>query len=276
MNKIILIILSAITFISCKENIKQGTLSVDMKYFDKKQEITVGFEGTMGDFFFSKSSLPVEFIVDKVYEENGGSVAELNEMLEVEEYKTAVSTNDSDEARNAKKVKVKRPALELEKYTGKLIVRKGNNILPGTYHFDVRLKNVSGEKLIKDALILKVNAFELTDLSSALGGKPEITYLGDSPEQVVFKVYKYNSESKKFEQISTKEHLYISKDAFEYTDEAYLLSDSDVDGEKWKVKFPAIFYANFKDIDGENFTNYGWAKIYFGRKGSYEVKVFVK
>lgn len=262
--------------LGCEDDLKVGTLSVDMKYFDKKQETTVGFSGKFGDFYFSKSSLPIEFSIENIYEENGGSIAELSELVKISVYDQAVVSGDSELALSMKSDTVDVKTVDIDKFTGELIVHKNSNVLPGVYHFDIRIKNVSGEKVLKDAIVLEMSGFTMYSFSTDLGGKPEINYLGSSPDQIVFKTYKYNAETKVFDQISTVDHLYLKREHFRGNNNSYIKEDTNEGGEVWQVEFPVTFDGNFYDIETNGFADKGWADIDFGQPGNYEVKVFVK
>jgi len=269
----IVLVLSAV---GCQDDVKVGTLSVDMKYFDKKQETTVGFSGKFGDFYFSKSSLPIEFYIEAIYEENGGSIDELNEMVKISVYDQAVVNGDSELALSMKSDTVELKTVDIDKFTGELIVHKNSNVLPGIYHFDIRIKNVSGEKVLDDAIILQMAGVTMHSFSTDLGGKPDITYTGTSPNQIVFKTYKYNVETKVFDQISTVDHLYLKRPHWEGNDNSYIKEDTHENGEVWRVDYPITFDGNFYDIAADGYVDKGWAEIDFGQPGSYEVKVFVK
>ena len=261
---------------SCDDDMKVGTLSVDMKYVDKKQETTVGFSGEFGDFYFSKSSLPIEFLIEKTEEEEGNSVKELDDLVKISVYDQMVVSGDSELAESMKNDTILVKAVEIDKHTGKLIVHKDNNVLPGTYHFDVRLNNVSGSTVIKDALILKMNGHTMKYFSIDLGGKPEINYLGSEPNQIVFKVLKYNPETKVFDKLSTVDHLYLKRNHFEGNNHAFIKNDTPEGGEVWDVKFPITFDGGFYDIVDGGYVYKGQAEIDFGLPGNYEVKIFVK
>lgn len=269
----IVLVLSAV---GCQDDLKVGTLSVDMKYFDKRQETTVGFSGRFGEFYFSKSSLPIEFYIEGVYEEDGGSVEELSEMVKISVYDQAVVNGDSELALGMKSDTVEVKTVDIDKFTGQLIVHKNSNVPPGTYHFDIRIKNVSGEKVLDDAIVLKLAGFTMHSFSTDLGGKPDIAYIGASPDEIVFKTYKYNVETKVFDQISTVDHLYLKRPHFEGNNNSYIKEDTHENGEIWRVEYPITFDGNFYDIDGVSYVDKGWAEIDFGQPGKYEVKVFVK
>ncbi len=264
------------TTTACEEDLKVGTLSVDMKYFDKKQETTVGFSGEFGSFYFSKSSLPIEFSIVNVVEENGGSIKELTDNVRISIYDQVVVNGDSDLAKEMKNDSIDVPAVEVDKFTGELVVHKNNKVLPGTYHFDIGLNNVSGYKVLEDALILKMNAYTMPWFSTDLGGKPEINYLGASPEQIVFKVFKYNTETKVFDMLSTIDHFFIQRSDFEGNNNSFIKDDTHDMGETWQVKFPVSFDGDFYDLVDGSYKNKGGAEIDFGQPGNYEVKIFVK
>jgi hypothetical protein len=269
-------IVLVVSVVGCQDDLKVGTLSVDMKYFDKRQKTTVGFSGKFGDFYFSKSSLPIEFYIENIYEENSGSIEELSEMVKISVYDQAVVNGDSRLALSMKSDTLDVKTVDIDKFTGKLIVHKNSKVLPGTYHFDIRIKNVSGEKVLEDAIVLQMAGFTMQSFSTELGGKPDITYKGASPNQIVFKTYKYNVETKVFDQISTVDHLYLKRAHFEGNNNSYIKDDTHEGGEVWQVEYPITFDGNFYDIEANGYVNKGSAIIDFGQPGSYEVKVFVK
>lgn len=274
--KFLAAIMLVLSVMGCDDDLKVGTLSVDMKYFDKVQATTVGFSGKYGNFFFSKSSLPIEFYIEAIYEENGGSISELSEMVKISVYDQAVVNGDSDLALSMKSDTVEVKTVDIDKYTGELIVHKNSNVLPGIYHFDIRIKNVSGEKVLTDALVLEMSGVTMHTFSTDLGAKPVITYKGESPKQIVFKTYKLNPETKAFDPISTVDHLYLKRDDFEGNDNSYISEDTHDGGEVWNIDFPITFDGDFYDIQGESYVSKGWAEIDFGQPGNYEVEIFVK
>lgn len=264
------------SFIGCREDIKVGTLSVDMKYFDKKQETTVGFSGKFGSFYFSKSSLPIEFSIERIYEENSGPIDELNKLVKISRYNQEVVSGDSPLALSMKSDTVEVKTVDIDKFTGELILQKNTKVPPGTYHFDIKLKNVSGEKVLENAIILNISGFTMHNFSTDFAAKPDISYIGASPEQILFKTYKYNSATKAYDEISTVDHLFIKRESFRGNASSYIKEDTHEVGEVWQVVFPITFNGNFYDIGIDSYLNKGSAHIDFGQPGNYEVKIFVK
>ncbi len=270
MEKVIKVISLVLCFgflASCEDNIGEGSLAVDIKYENQRLSVVTGLPNRVGNFLSTTSSRPIEFEIVGVTAENGSNTEELFRMVETTVFAREAHTyNNESEASLALKSKViEVPALQIEKYTGTLIVNDNNTIPSDVYHLDIRVSNVSGSRVIQDAVILEVKDFDLIDFSN-VGGKPEITRLGDTPHEIVFRGF--NGET---EVLSTEIDLFTSRDRNGFN--GVFVNDTD-EGEVWAVDFPirsAWTGINILNAapENESFINFA-----IGRPGRYEIKVY--
>ena len=246
----------------CEESDTQGTLSVDIKYEDKKQTIVTSLGDEMGVFLTSKSSLPIKFEIESVTAENGSSTDALFELIEVPIYIQKITGEESAEALALKTKIANLPAVSVGEFTGKLIVREGNNIAADNYHFNIKVTNVSGSAILDDALILEVKDFDIIGFSGFQSGVPVIERVGDSPNQIVFTAYDENAEV-------------IPADAIDFvTDRADgfkgIFVDDLAEGEVWKVDFPVRPSNTSVSLNGETRS----INFALGKPGSYKVTFY--
>lgn len=230
---IIIFIVSGFVFgvlSSCNEDIQIGNLAVDMKYKDTKQFVITGLDARVGEFVFSKSSLPLTFEIENVTEANGGSTKELFEEIKVVIYTNASSPTDSEEMKKEKRDTVLLPALEIEKHTGIFVLHEGNKIKEGTYSFDVKITNVSGEVMLSDALVLEVLPYKIFSFRE-FGGAPTIEHVADSPNQIVFKAFDLENDT-----IIPAENFNFMEDRSSGFEGVF--AGDTPEGEIWNIEFP--------------------------------------
>ena len=250
-------------FSSCEEDITVGNLAVDMKYTDQKQSVVTGIAERVGEFQFSKSSLPLTFEIINVVELNGGSTAEVFEELKVAVYSDAITNIESDEFKESKLDTVILPAVEIEKHTGQFIVHAGNNLKNGSYLFDVKITNVSGELILKEAIILEVLPHNVFDFEN-FGGTPEIERVGDTPHQILFKIHDLANDGALIP--GNKIHCLTSR---ETGFKGIFAGDSD-EGERWDVEFPLLKTSSVINMDGRNAT----LEFALGVPGNYVITLY--
>lgn len=248
--------------VSCDQDIQVGNLAVDMKYKDQKQSVVTGLDARVGEFVFSKSSLPLTFEIEGVFEEDGASTAELSEIIKVPIFTEAVSSDDSEEMRVQKRDTVLLPAVEIEKHTGVFVVHGGNNIKEGKYHFNVKVTNVSGNVVLNDVFILEVLPHYLFSFSN-FGGTPTIVRVADTPHQIVFKAY--NAQTN--EAIPAENFHFM--DGRENGFKGIFAGDTS-EGELWNVAFPVKPADTQLDIEGQRM----YMDFALGIPGKYEIKLY--
>lgn len=257
-----LIAFCTIGILGCEESDTQGTLSVDIKYKDKKQTIVTSLGDELGEFLTSKSSLPIKFEIESVTSENGSSTDALFELIEVPIYTQTITGNESEEALALKTKIANLPAVSVGEFTGKLIIREGNNIAADKYHFNIKVTNVSGSAILDDALILEVKDFDIIGFSDFQTGVPVIERVGDSPNQILFTALDENG-------------VVIPATAIDFVAERAkgfkgIFVDDTAEGELWNVDFPVrpadtYVYLN----EDERYINFA-----LGKPGSYKVTFY--
>lgn len=246
----------------CEESETQGTLSVDIKYKDKKQTIVTSLGDELGEFLTSKSSLPIRFEIAGVTAENGSSTEALFEEVQVPTFTQAINGNESSEALALKTTLVDKPAVSIGEFTGEIIVREGNNIPADLYHLDIKVTNVSGSAIIEDALILEVKDFDIIGFSDFQSGVPVIERVGDSPNQILFTAFDENN-------------VVIPSTAIDFVGERAkgfkgIFVDDTADGELWEVDFPVRPADTFVFLnEDERFINFA-----LGKPGNYKITFY--
>ncbi|MEQ9289070.1 MAG: DUF5007 domain-containing protein [Cyclobacteriaceae bacterium] len=246
----------------CEDSVTEGTLSVDIKYKDKKQTIVTSLGDELGEFLTSKSSLPIKFEIAGVAAENGSSTEPLFAMIEVPIFTQEVTGNETSEALALKTKRVSMPAVSIGEYTGKLIVREGNSIAADKYHFDIKVTNVSGSAILDDALILEVKDFDIIGFSDFQSGVPVIERIADSPNQILFTAYDEDAAVIPAESID-----FVAR-----RDRGFkgIFVDDTNNGELWQVDFPVrpadtYVYLN----EDERYINFA-----LGKPGSYKITFY--
>ncbi|WP_276091030.1 DUF5007 domain-containing protein [Pedobacter sp. JY14-1] len=214
---------------SCKKVPQEGSLAPDINYKNRKQYATSGLQQSIGNFQASTSTLPLTFEIVAVREQSGRNTAALDEKIPVLRYKQAIVGNESEEELKLKTETVMTPAVSINPFTGTLEILEGNKIPSGEYHFDIRVSNTSGGRVLKDALVIEFKENEVKSFSSGMIKAPEIERVGDTPNQIRFVGY-LNNVPLSGDQIDfTKDRSAGFKGTF---------VDDANDGEIWNVNFP--------------------------------------
>ncbi len=259
---IIIVALFAICIISCEQSGTEGTLSVDIKYKDKKQTIVTGLGDKLGDFLTSKSSLPIKFEIDNVVSENGTPTDALFEMIKTPVVIHKLNGNETPAALALKTDTVMLPAVSIEEFTGKLLVLEGNHLISDTYHFDVKVTNVSGSMVLEDALILEVKDFNVLDFSDFQTGAPVIERVGETPHQILFKAY-----NEDMQEIPSDSIDFIGERASGFRG---IFVDDTPEGELWNVDFPVRPASTYVYLNGDQrFVNFA-----LGKPGNYKITFY--
>lgn len=247
---------------SCEEDVTVGNLAVDMKYKDQKQTVVTGLSSRVGEFQFSKSSLPLTFEIIGVVEKDGGSIAEITEEVKVPIYTQAVTLVESEDIKASKRDTVLLPAVQVEEHTGDFIIHGGNNIKEGIYTFDLKITNVSGDVDLTEAFILEVLPFTVFEFNN-FGGTPTIERVGDSPHQIIFKAYDVAADTvimaDEFHLMTSREDGFVG-----------VFAGDTEQGEEWDVQFPVLPASTTVTFEGKV------ARINFalGVPGKYVIKLY--
>lgn len=247
--------------LACEQDDSSGTLSVDIKYLDKKQTTVTGLGDRLGTFLPSKSSLPIKFEIVNVTAENGSSTESIFELIDVPIFTRSINGNETPAELALKIDTVKQSAVGIEEFTGVLNVREGNQIIADKYHFDIKVSNVSGSAILKDALILEVKDFEIFGFSDFQGGAPVIERIADSPNQILFTAF--------------DEGIVIPSDSIDFVAQRArgfegVFVDDMPDGELWSVNFPVRRSDTFVYLKGDQ----RYIDFALGKPGSYKITFF--
>ncbi|HRO46840.1 DUF5007 domain-containing protein [Agriterribacter sp.] len=257
----------------CTKIPQEGSIAPDINYKNRKQYAISGLGQNIGDFNASTSTLPLKFEIVNIREPNGKTVAALNNELPVIRYKEAIVGNESTEELLLKSDTVMVPAVSINEHTGKLEILEGNLIPAGEYHFDIQVSNLSGSKLLTDALVVEFKEFDVTEWSSGMAKQPEIERVGDAPNQIRFVGYLDDQP--------------LSGDFIDFTKnrsagfKGTFVNDTD-DGEIWSVKFPvkeSDTYCTWKIVEMVNgveevsYESFNF-KFVIGLPGSYVVRLY--
>lgn len=258
---------------SCVDIPKEGSIAPDVNYRNRKQFAISGMEQTIGDFLPSSSTLPLIFEIVNVTETNNQPVTAFDEPVKVLRYSKPIVGNESEEELRLKADSVLMPALTINRHTGKIEILEGNNIPPGEYHFDVKVSNSSGSRVIKDALIIEFVDYDITSWSSGMARQPIIERVADSPNQIHFVGYLDGTALPGDRIDFVKNRSMGFKGTF--------VDDTD-EGEIWRVNFPvkeSDTYCTWKivsNVDGEEVVTYASENFQFvlGRPGSYVIRLY--
>lgn len=257
----------------CVEIPGEGSIAPDINYKNRKQYAISGLEQYIGDFSFSSTTLPLYFEIVEIRETTGGDISALQETLPVVRYKEAVDGRETPAELELKTEIVQHPAVSINSTTGKIEVLEGNRIPAGEYRFDIQVRNTSGSRILKDALIIEFKEFEVSTWSTGMAREPEIIRLGESPHQIRFEGY-LNGEKLHGNRIDfTTERSLGFKGTF---------VDDTEEGEIWSVDFPvknANTYCNWKviqEVDGQEQVSYLTENFDFvlGIPGSYVIRLY--
>ena len=162
------------------------------------------------------------------------------------------------------------PAVSINRFTGQVEILEGNRIPAGEYHFDIKVANKSGEKVLKDALVIEFKEVEVKSWSSGMLKQPEIERICDTPNQIRF-IGHLNNIPLAGDQIDfTKERSAGFKGTF--------VNDAS-DGEIWQVKFPvkeSDTYCSWKITSNTGVVSYQSENFNFviGLPGNYVVRLY--
>jgi hypothetical protein len=258
---------------SCTKIPNEGSIAPDVSYKDRKQYAISGLQQSIGTFKVSTSSLPINFEIIGISELSSKDINALTEKVPVVRYKEPIVGNETPAELLLKTDTLMVSAVSINKYTGQLEVLEGNNIPAGEYHFDIKVTNQSGSKILKDALVVEFKEFEVKTWSTGMKKQPEIERVGDSPNQIRFVGY-LNDAPIAGDQIDfTKNRATGFKGTF---------VDDTSEGEVWNVKFPVKVSDTFcswkivKTVNGLEEVSYASENFNFvlGRPGSYIIRLY--
>ncbi|GAA4311277.1 hypothetical protein GCM10023143_20300 [Compostibacter hankyongensis] len=104
------------------------------------------------------STQPLDFTIENVRHEDSSAAPELLQQVDAREWKTFYQGNEKTLAEvEAKRYTEKKPIFEIRPHSGELFFwnTDSSKVKPGTYYFDVRVKNHGGEKVFHN-LVLSV------------------------------------------------------------------------------------------------------------------------
>lgn len=255
---------------ACKKIPQEGSIAPDISYKNRKQYAISGLKQNIGNFQVSTSTLPLNFEIVEIRELTGKKIDALSERIAVIRYKEPIVGNESPAELRLKTDTVMTPALSINPFTGQLEVLEGNKIPAGEYHFDIRVANQSGGKVLKDALVIEFKEFEVSTWSSGMLKQPEIERVGDTPNQIRFVGYLNNTPLAGDQIDFTKERSAGFKGTF--------VNDAN-DGEIWQVKFPvkqSDTYCTWKVTSPTGAVSYLSENFNFviGLPGSYVIRLY--
>jgi hypothetical protein len=258
---------------SCTKIPNEGSIAPDVSYKDRKQYAISGLKQDIGTFKFSTSSLPLNFEIVSISESSNKDMSALTQKVHVVQYKEPIVGNETPSELLLKTDTVLVSAVSINQHTGQLEVLEGNNIPAGEYHFDIKVTNQSGSKILKDALVVEFKEFEVKTWSSGMKKQPEIERVADSPNQIRFVGYLNNTPLTGDQIDFTKSRVTGFKGTF---------VDDTNQGEIWNVKFPVKESDTFcswkivKTVNGAEEISYANENFNFvlGRPGSYIIKLY--
>ncbi|MBE9586452.1 DUF5007 domain-containing protein [Mucilaginibacter sp. JRF] len=258
---------------ACTKIPQEGSIAPDISYKNRKQYAISGLAQNIGNFQASTSTLPLTFEIVEVRELNGKNTGGLTENIPVVRYKEPIVGNETPAELALKTDTVMTPAVSVNKNTGQVEILEGNKIPAGEYHFDIRVSNQSGGKVLKDALVIEFKEQEVKTWSSGMLQQPEIERVGDSPNQMKFVGYLNGKQLAGDEIDFTANRAAGFKGTF--------VNDAS-DGEIWSVNFPvkeSDTYCTWKVttvVNGVEQVSYVSENFNFviGLPGSYVVRLY--
>ncbi|MFT3701737.1 MAG: DUF5007 domain-containing protein [Agriterribacter sp.] len=258
---------------ACTKIPGEGSIAPDIIYKNRKQYAISGLQLNIGEFQSSTSTLPLKFEIAAIREPGGKPISALTDEIPVIRYKEAITGDESAEELALKSDTVMIPALAINENTGVLEIQEGNKIPAGEYHFDIKVSNKSGERLLTDALVVEFKEYDILSWSSGMAQQPEIERVGDSPNQILFVAYQDG-------QALPGDYIDFTKDrasGFKGT-----FANDTEDGELWNVNFPvkqADTWATWKvvtNVGGVEQVSYEAYDFNFviGIPGSYVVRLY--
>jgi hypothetical protein len=255
---------------ACTKIPQEGSIAPDISYKNRKQYAISGLQQNIGNFQASSSTLPLNFEIIEVRELSGHNTANLKENIPVVRYKEPIVGNETPAELLLKTDTVMTPAVTINQHTGQVEILEGNKIPAGEYHFDVKVSNQSGSKVLKDALVIEFKEFEVKTWSAGMLKQPEIERVGNTPNQIRFVGY-LNNKALAGDQIDfTKNRAAGFKGTF--------VNDAN-NGEIWDVKFPlkeSDTYCTWKTTSSTGVVTYVSENFNFviGLPGSYVVRLY--
>lgn len=258
---------------ACTKIPQEGSIAPDITYKNRKQFATSGLEQNIGVFQASTSTLPLNFEIIEIKEASGKDISSLKEEIPIIRYKAPITGNETPAELQLKTDTVMTPALSINQHTGQVEILEGNKIPAGEYHFNIKVTNQSGSKILQDALVIEFKEFEVKTWASGMLKQPEIERVADSPNQIRFVGY-LNGAPLAGDQIDfTKNRAAGFKGTF--------VNDAN-DGEIWSVKFPvkeSDTFCTWKMVSsngGINTVRYEAFNFNFviGLPGSYVIRLY--
>ncbi|WP_316827084.1 DUF5007 domain-containing protein [Pedobacter miscanthi] len=154
------LLLCCVIFLSaCKKNDTTGFLSPAIKYPSPSVTVTTG-RGlyTSPALATDESTKPLEFSIDAIRDESGKVLTDLmNYKVDTYFWKATATGLETDLSQiDAIRYKVNRPAIDIKPENGQILIygeATDVKIFPkGVYIIDVKVKNSSGEMVLKNAL----------------------------------------------------------------------------------------------------------------------------
>lgn len=256
----------------CTDIPKEGSIAPDINYRNRKQQAISGLAQSIGDFQVSTSTLPLYFEIANITETNGNDVSALLQEIPVIRYNRPIVGDETEQELALKTDTAQVAAVTINQHTGRLEILEGNGILAGEYHFDIKVSNASGERLLKDALVVEFAEYELKSWSG-MAKAPEIERVADAPNQVLF--------------IGHLDGAPLHGNRIDFTQSRALgfkgtFVDDTEQGEIWNVNFPvkeSTTYCNWKITTAEGGTETntyenGQFNFVLGRPGSYVIRLY--
>ena len=255
---------------ACKKIPQEGSIAPDISYKNRKQYAISGLQQNIGNFQASTSTLPLNFEIVEVRELNGKKISTLDEKIPVVRYKEPIVGNETPAELLLKTDTVMTPAVSINQFTGQVEILEGNKIPAGEYHFDIRVSNQSGGKVLKDALVIEFKEFEVKTWSAGMVKQPVIERVADAPNQIRFVGYSNNNPLAGDQIDFTRERSAGFKGTF--------VNDAS-DGEIWQVKFPvkeSNTYCTWKVTSPTGEVSYVSENFNFviGLPGSYVIRLY--
>lgn len=266
----VLSLCGTLLFAACTKVPSEGSIAPDISYKNRKQYAISGLKQSIGNFQASTSTLPLNFEVAHVWELNGKQTEALNEDIPVVRYKQPIVGNESPAELLLKTDTVMTPAISINPFTGQVEILEGNKIPAGEYHFDIKVANKSGARILKDALVIEFKEVEVKTWSAGMLKQPEIERIGDSPNQIRFVGYLNNMPLSGDQIDFTKDRSAGFKGTF--------VSDG-IDGETWRVNFPlkeSNTYCSWKVTNANGEISYLSENFNFviGLPGNYVIRLY--
>lgn len=254
----------------CQKIPAEGSIAPDISYKNRKQYAVSGLQLNIGEFQASSSTLPLKFEVVALRELTGKTVAAMSEKIPVVRYKEPIVGNETPAELKFKTDTVMTPAVSINPFTGQLEILEGNKIKAGEYHFDVKVTNTSGSKVLTDALVVEFKETDVKSFSTGMAKAPVIERVGDTPNQIKFVGYLNN--------------VPLAGDQIDFTQnrasgfKGTFVNDA-ADGEIWQVKFPvkeSDTYVTWRVVGTGGAVSYVSENFNFviGLPGSYVIRLY--